>query len=571
MDRVEQTLGSVADTETTRAERAVTLVLATLLSVVFTGFIPFFNNNIYHLPILRADYDLPQFADDAFVQSLRHFSSGFWMVFSGSAAFMPPHLFMLGAFVISRLLFLISALSLASRFGYGRRRFSRIFLPLVAMTPLLRGTAPGGGGIAIDYFTHSELANATLLMSLSMLLARRYGLSVFLACVTFFINAFMAVWLAPLWLAGASVLIGKMQVKPRQMLTGCIAGAVAGIPLVIPVLQAIFAGENGGVVDYSYSAYLRDFFPFHFFINSLPNEEMLDLLQLCACILPVCALIRQSRLFFLALGLAAIALLGVGALVPMLTDERLILNLHLVRSAVLIQMLASLGLSMVGAGWVAGYGSSEDRTLGFILWALLLTGKIALVGVILLTVYRAFLAERVPVPLLAHPSAPRLVAGLFASAIIMVILSSLIPQIVHTGIWRSSNARWEKAGVWASKNTPPSAVFLLPVDTDKPPAWADPVSRSLALDVTGFVAVSGRSIWTNHKFGAAPMWVPGTFPLVRDRYNEVAALKTAEARLAYASKHGISYVATFCDPAVASKPVYQDGDLCIYAAPAANK
>lgn len=571
MDRVERAPGWVVETEMTRTEWALTVLLATLLSVVFTGFVPFFNNNIYHLPILRGDYDLPQFADDTFVQSLRHFSSGFWMVFAGSAAFIPPKLFMLVAFLTSRVLFLISALSLANRFGYGGRRFSRIFLALVAATPLLRGYAPGGGGLAIDYFTHSELANATLLMSLSMLLAKRNGLSVFLGCLTFFLNAFMAVWLAPLWLAGAAVLIGKMQVRLREMLPGCAAGAVAGMPLVIPVLHGILGGDGGGVVDYSYAAYLRDFYPAHFFIDSLPFEEIRDILLLCICILSVWALLRQSRLLFLALGVAAVALLGVGALVPLITDERLVLNLHLIRSAVLIQMLASLGLSMVSAGWIAGHGSSRDRTLGFILCALLLAGKVVLIGMIVLTVYRAFFAERWPAAFLAHPIAPRLGAILLVGSIFMTISISFIPAIMKSVEWCSVSARWEKAGVWAAENTPPSAVFLMPFGSEKPPAWADPGSDVLAMDVTGFVAESGRSIWTNHKFEAAPMWSPATFSVVHKRYEEVSALKTAQARLAYAAAHGISYIATFCDPSVTATALYRDGDLCIYAVPAADK
>lgn len=566
MNRGDQAPGIVAETEMSRTERAITLLLATALSLAFTGFIPFINNNIYHLPILRADYDLPQFSGDAFVQSLRHFSSGFWMVFAGSAAFIPPQLFMLTAFVISRALFMVSALSLASRFGYGGRRFSRIFLPLVAMTPLLRGYAPGGGGLAIDYFTHSELANATLLLSLSMLLAKRYGLSVFLACLTFFLNAFMAVWLAPLWLAGASVLVSKMQVRPRQMLPGCLVGAVAGLPLVILVLHGILGGDSGGVAGYSYPAYLRGFFPFHFFFDSLPSQEIQDLLLLCLCLLPVAALLPQARLFFLALGLAAIGLLGIGAFVPLLTDQRLILNLHLIRSAVLIQMLASLGLCMVGAGWIAGHGTFRDRTLGFLLCALLLAGQVALVGIVLLTGYRALLVDRWPTAILAHPRAPRFGAILLAGAVLMTIPFSLIPHSREGALFRALGNRWEKAGVWAAENTPPSAVFLLPVGPEMPPAGADPASRFLAYDVTGFVAQSGRSIWTNYKFGATPMWSPSTFPLWRKRYDEVLALKSAEARLAYAAGHGISHVATFCDTAVASPALYRDGDLCIYGA-----
>src|SRR6185437_3238014 len=53
------------------------------LSLLHKGFVFGIENNIFHLPIVASLYDEPQYHDDMFIQSLRHYSSGVWLLLGG--------------------------------------------------------------------------------------------------------------------------------------------------------------------------------------------------------------------------------------------------------------------------------------------------------------------------------------------------------------------------------------------------------------------------------------------------------------------------------------------------------
>ncbi len=548
------------------------VTMAALFSILYSGFAPFVNNNIYHLPILRADFDQPQFAQDAFVQSLRHFSSGLWLVLSGSAAHVPPKAVMIIGFLVSRLLMMAAALHFASSFGYKGNGFAALFLLLIAVSPFANGYAPGGGGLDVEYFTHSELANGTFFLSLSLAIRRRTALSVFLACLTFFLNAFMAVWLAPLFLTVNLLLIHRGEQRAGPMLRGALFGALAGLPFVLVVVHAVLGStEPGFHPDYSYAAYLRGFFPFHFFLDSLPRNELFLLVLISVSALLASRLLAQRSQVFLALVLASLALLGVGSLMPLLTESRFILNLHFIRSAVLLQWLAVLGLAMGAAGNMTGRGSKAEQGSGALIAALLVFGTPVLPVLLLLLI----LLERLPREhggqLLDKPLAGLLARGLFAAALAYSIPVAVIPAWQKSRLLWAISDQWERMGSWVAANTPAQSVFLLPVGTEAAPAGASAQSQSVVFDMAGFFATAGRSVWTNYKFGAAPMWAPSTYHIWRQRYDEVRDLPDAPGRLSYAATHGISHVITFCDPAVPAPPLHRDGDLCIYAVPKAGE
>ncbi|MBB4066397.1 hypothetical protein [Gellertiella hungarica] len=543
---------------------ALVVTGAALLSILFSGYVPFFNNNIYHLPILRADYDLPAFADDTFVQSLRHFSSGFWMVFAGSATLVPPKLFLLGAFLLSRMLMMAAALHLAASFGYRGLRFSVLYLALLAATPLMRGYAPGGGGLDIDYFSHSELANATLLLSLSLAIRGGVAASLLLACITFFLNAFMAVWLAPVLIAVMLTRLAEGEIRLKTLAVRGSIGAVAGLPFVLPVVAAILHARDDAPSGYSYAAYLRGFFPFHFFLDSLSAGELaaIGLLAL-AGLFAALSLGKGGRPLAAAV-LAAILLLAVGSALPLVTENRMILNLHFIRSAVLIQLLAVLGMAMIAAGLATDGRASAPRTVGLLLTALLILGKPGLPAALLVLAYLGWFRHRRPLALLDRPAAPKIAGYLALLAAAYAVPSALIPGLRDMQARIAISDRWERIGAWVARETPSRSLLLLPVGTERPATGADPAAQALAYDVTGFFATAGRPVWTNYKFGATPMWSPSTHAVWRERYDAVRALKDGPERLAYAARHGISHVITFCNPAITAAPIHRDGELCIY-------
>lgn len=73
--------------EATAPQTAVVCIIAALLSCCFTGFVFGVSNNQFHLPIMERLYDEPQFANDAFVQSLKYFSFGVWLTLAAVPKF----------------------------------------------------------------------------------------------------------------------------------------------------------------------------------------------------------------------------------------------------------------------------------------------------------------------------------------------------------------------------------------------------------------------------------------------------------------------------------------------------
>lgn len=558
--------GTETDLALTRGGAVLPILLAAFVSILLSGYIPFFNNNIYHLTILNADYDLPQFAGDPVVQSLRHFSSGFWMLFAGIGHVVPVKLFLAIAFILSRIAFFAAALHLAKSLGYRGKRFGWIFLLLLATTPLMSGYAPGGGGLNINYFSHSELANVTLVFSLSLLLRRQFGPSAFFVCVTFFLNAFMAVWLAPIWAAVAVTLLAGEGARLFPAMRSTALGIFCGLPLVALVVKAVMNGSTGYQLDYSYAAYLRGFFPYHFFLDSLERGDLVQLALMCLLLPAISVFLTERNTAWLALAIGTIGLLAVGSLLPLVTENRMVLNLHFIRSAVVIQLFTALGLGMVAANGLAGNASLREQIFATLIGALMLFGNGALAALPLaLGGYYLYTRGNRPAPLLDQPKGLRLSRGLLLAASVFTVTVTLSAQAKGLPMqWRIADT-WERAGAWVNENTPQPSSFLLPVTQEDLPPGADPASQYLDFEVTGFVASAHRPVWTSFKYGAAPMWAPQTHAEWNSRYQAAMALKTTAERFAYARAHAITHVATFCDPAVPDQPIYRDGDLCIYA------
>ena len=150
-----------------RAGFWIAAALGTLVSLAITGFVFAIGNNLFHLPIVAELWDEPQFTSDEFIQALRYYAAGPWMLLRGSASYVNPYWSFLLLFVISRLLSIVGFLACARLLGIVSRSQQICFALLVSVTWLLRGDAVGGGGgLFINYFAHSEMANGLVLLAL---------------------------------------------------------------------------------------------------------------------------------------------------------------------------------------------------------------------------------------------------------------------------------------------------------------------------------------------------------------------------------------------------------------------
>jgi hypothetical protein len=518
------------------------IAAATLISFLCSGYSPIFNNNIYHIPILLRSYDLPQFADDAFIQSLRNFSSGFWLLFAGAGHVVGVKLFLTLGLVVTHVAFFIAALHLAESIGLKEVRERSLFLLLLCLSPWVYGYTAGGGGILLNYFTHSELANASLLLGLSFALRRRYGPAAVATCLTFFLNAFMAVWMVPplAFIAGYQLITG--QITFRRLLVPAAIGLVVGSPLLLLPLRNILQNpEIGGLSSFSYRDYLWDFFPDHFFLQSLPPRLLgFTGVQILVLLLSIRLLGAASRaVLVLALGMLSVVMLGV--LAPLVTDSRFILNLHLIRSLVMVAMLLAICVAVVAARWLLNPAQEMYKTLGLGLAVALVGGTVGLL--IALVLFLLDLRKVSPALKTRLDSSKERVYVSCLLALCLVV--SLVADGKRQWGYQQKAVRqeaWEKIGRWANVSTPADAVFQVPMEGS-----------------LGFSLTAERQLWFDGKYGAAVMWSPSYYAIWKERRSVLVDSSPIDLKRA-----GMDFVAIPCDDALTFVPVHREEDICVY-------
>lgn len=535
-----------------------------MLSIALSGHQSGAANNIYHLPILSRLYDAPQFAGDVFVQSLRQYASGFWLLFRGVAPGAAGLALLLFLQILSRILFFGAALAMAAPLGLNTRREQLLFLLITALATPLQGTAPAGnGGIFIEAFTHSEVANATSLIALALAMRGRFGWAVAAGGLTFFINAFMAVWLgAPLVLLMALAL-RERRVSPRALGAQLAWGSAIAALLALPVLLNV-AG-NGAIrhmLPVDYRTFLMEFWPDHFLIWSVPRRELLKFAAILVVGLGAAwSLPRARRTVPIVILLGYLAVWTAGTVLPFLTGAPALLNLHLLRSSAMIVIVATLALAALAARLLLAE-QPADRWF----WGPGLLACVAIKASLLplaapLLFVRRFWA---PPEVLRRPMIAWPVFALVAVAAGFTAIRSAREDADY----RAHQADWVAVAAWAAAQTPAAAVFLLPAEQFNGRSPLPPPPPDQALVHKGsevFASFAQRVSWVGYKEGAAVMWWPSYYPIWRSRLDAVLRLPNLDARVAYARRNGIAYLVDNCVPRAPVLPVHRVGPLCVYA------
>jgi hypothetical protein len=549
--------------------------LGAVVSLIATGHTVGVRNDIYFQPILAALYDEPQFANDAYVQSLHYYSSGLWQLLSGLGADDGRYWLLLSFHFASRLLTFLGFLACATLLGV-RSLPQRLFLTaLICMTSFLRGQSiAGDGGLFINYFTHSEIDNGLTLLMLYMVLRGWLVAAIATDGVVFFINAFIGAWDAVMIVGVASAMAFRGAITWRRFfLHGLMGTVLAAIP-ALPILRNIFANPDfGRPTGFDYLGFLEDFWPYHFLFRDIGWIGKAGLGTMIALGgISFVALGRRSFFFLTALA-SFVLVYTVGISLPYLTHSATVLNLHLLRVSTMLHLLVMLGALTVATRWWFSDKPLENSVFAPVL-VLLLCIPIKMTTVQpVLHAGAAFLLIAASLSSAVHQKIPDQLSDpklrLRVLACVILIAGFTVATVrntvsaAHAERWLSE---WKALAQWARSNTAPSDVFLLPT-------WNFQGSPSLdrttddtdaILNSGGFEAYSHRAVWIDFRQGAAVMWSPSYYELWHRRVAEVNNLTSDAAKDQYAKDHSIKYMIELCHPDAARPPIFSTAHLCIY-------
>jgi hypothetical protein len=555
----------------------VIAAIGSLVSIIATGFVVGVRNDVYYLPIMNSLYDEPQFANDAFIQSLRYFSSGPWILLSGIARLVDSYWLLLFLDFISRFLTFAGFLACSSLLGLKGWREATFLTALLCSTSLLRGQSlAGDGGLFINYFTHSEIANGLTLLILFLAIRGWLVAALVTNGLVFFINAFIGVWDTAMIAAVAIAMAFKGELSWRNiLLKGSIGAMLAGF-LAAPVLRNILVNpEFGKPLNFDYVTYLEEFWPYHFIFNDIATYEKLDLASMIALgIAAFVALGRRSNLFIVAMA-AFIAVYIIGIVVPHVTHSPLILNLHLLRVSAMLQLLVILGSLVLATKW---WFSDDPVYSYFFSSALILllctpikttTIQPALNSTLALLLIAASFYPRIQrrIPQWAFNKRLRLnyLALIFVAVGFLVTSTRNAISNAHAKTWL---AEWTTLGNWTKSNTSQNDTFLVPTWNFRgSSAHTQPGTDEdeAILNSGAFESIAHRPVWIDFRNGAAVLWSPSYYAEWHQRVSEINALTSFAAKAAYAKANGIGYLIDICERNPNRPSIFSTKRLCVYS------
>ena len=545
-------------------ETLLVAAIAAALSLLHKGFVFGVENNLFHLPIVAGLYDEPQFHDDAFIQSLRYFSSGIWLLLENSEKhFGQTQLLFFVLTYLSRWLCFVGFLCCASLVGIVGLRDKIVFSLILCFTSFLKGDSyAGSGGLFLNYFTHSEIANGTVLLTIYFAAKGRFTAATIALGVTFFINAFIAFWLVPPLALIAVSLVMRRKATAAAICSQTAAGLVPCMLLAIPVLNNIVSNsEFGKPLDFDFVYYLHQYFAGHALIDSISAKGILGL----------AAVTLLGGIAFCWLGAAArelqaaycgaILLYAIGIAVPFITSAPIVLNLQLLRSSTIIHLLAGLATAALATNWLR---SDKEPTF---LHGCLIVMSLSLGGLAFSLCIPIILNARFVEATQQFGSSFRRMWGYLALGIVLVIVWPLSTwqNFKFNRLFTESGREWTDVGNWARTSTLPTAMFLVP-SKPRSSSTSEDVPSDPALSGTAiFEFISHRRVWVDYKRGAAVMWTPSYYHIWQARLIEVERLSSLNERVAFATHNGISYVIDRCNSVPAqSDAVFRTERLCVF-------
>ena len=516
-----------------------------LASCLLTGFSFGVGNNIFHLPIIFQLFDLDQFKDDLFIQSLRYYSSGFWHVLSGAHCFLDIKALFLFLFIFSRFIFFCGFFLCCSLFSsLAWRDFA--FLGFFALLmPFLYGMSfAGGGGLFINSFTHSELANGLVLIFSYFVALRKFGSALAINGLCFFVNCFMAIWgflpLAILFLRD-TFHANNCKSFLKSGFLGFIIFVLFSYPVVRNILINPYIHTD---LTFSFQKYLLFYWPYHSFAQSIPFFEYL---KLCNIIIITffcfSSLGKMGKIFINIFGLYFFVYL-LGFCLSFFLPTIFVLNCHLLRSSVVFHLAASIAIANYLFALVNNRNIAGAKLLSSVSLLMLLNDVTSFLVVPLIILY-----QRKYFSFLNSPDAFRLKRTL--TILFFLFLSLYWSFFAVKNLVRSSrlNSRIDdliELSNWIRKNTLADSVFIFPTvnfnEQEICLLTSQPFPDRGFTDFSVFQSFAERRVYVDFKRGAAVMWCPDYFFEWKPRVDSILRYTNLNDLVYFATIEKIPYI-----------------------------
>lgn len=510
--------------------------IAAGLEIATTGFEFGVSNNVYHIPIVLGYGELPQFRGDEYYQTLRAYSSLVWPALSLITTPRNIYWVFFFSYVFTVWLYLLVLLHVVSR-------LAQVGLPQLILASLILATSYldsgysrlAGHDLVAGYFTQTELTTPMVLFALSLCVSGRFIPAIALIGLIFDVNVFVAAW-AMISLLATSLWLLRHWTNLGVIARGWVIGGCIALLVAAPVLLWI-AQRLGSAADFEgdYVAFLRWFYPNHYLIGSASIHQIVFFLSAAVLGASGLALLGREGRAWQAAFVGFLVVFGFGCIVPALTHNPLVLNLHPLRADGFVQVIATIASVAVVVRYLSPGTTRARAAFAIGVTACLLLSRYLLPIAALMMLFRWMGSgdkRQWPASRRRAPEGHLTMAGLWApSAVIAFVIAACVIRKVQPLDWLEPEPQRNPDFValtgWAQAATDPFSIFLVNGE------------RNSIFDK--FQMLAQRRVWVDMRQSAAVTWAPQFYQQWQPRAEAVQALHTWQERLAYGCREKLDY------------------------------
>jgi len=520
-------------------------LLFAAFSCFFTGFTFGVNNNVFHLPIIFNLFDLNQFKEDLFIQSLRYYSSGFWHLLRGAYCFGDIKVLFLCLFIFSRFIFFLGFFLCCSFFSSLAWKHIAFLGSLSLLIPFCYGMSfAGGGGLFLNSFTHSELANGLVLIFLYFLAQRQIGFALATNGLCFFVNCFMALWsFLPLGLFFAFDLFNRNNWKSswKSLSFGIVFFAFCAFPIISNILSNPYLNSD---LSFSYKNFLLFYWPYHSLAEAVPVFEYLKLSNViiitCFCF----ARLGQFGRRFIVIFILYLVGYLFGILFSFFSPSFFLLNCNFLRSSVIFHLAAVLAITNYLFSLNNTSKDLGDYLAPLILLSTLLTDMTSFLFVPFMVFSEKAISMSFNKPL--HRYFKRGLALVFSLFLFFYWSVFAGKSFIASFRFNSQINNLIEFSRWIRTNTEANSVFLLPTmnfnEAEKLRLKGLPIPDQGFCDFSVFQSFAERRVFVDFKRGASVMWCPDYYFEWKPRIDSVLRHESLNNMVEFAKSERIPYI-----------------------------